>query len=121
MDILKYISYIIKDKNCKDIEIMKPFNNQYSNELKNYTITGVLMNGIRYRIGWNINNYFIPDINDISKFNNTYIRNKNEVIKEFMLKIKHMKKIKLTHDYLILFNNWNLNNDVSIKIINFIH
>ena len=72
------------------------------------------------RIGWIINNYIIPDFSQNYKFNNTYLNTKNKVINDCIVKIKHINKIKKTHDYLILFNNWNLNNDVSIKIINFI-
>ena len=33
MDFIKYISYIIKDENCKMVQIVKPLNYDYINDI----------------------------------------------------------------------------------------
>ena len=118
MNLNKFANYILRYDDYKPTHIIiRPSNSENykeENDYEYYSIVGVLINGIKYRTGWTINDIFIPNV----KSNSFELKNKiNKIIIEF---VKKKNKIKTIYNYLVLFNNWGLNNDVSTKIIKFI-
>jgi hypothetical protein len=117
MDLNKFANYLLKyDGYNPEFIVIKPINSGNKEEIDyhTYTLVGILMDGIKYRIGWSINNTFIPNVKANS------FKLKNKINKSLIKFVKKKNKIKRIHKLLIILNNWGLNNDVGSNIIKFV-
>ena len=115
MDLIKYVRYIVHNEKYKPIYIIKNYNEINSNYNKFWEISGILVEGIKYRIGWNFENKF-----EIPNYDKEYNKSKIKLNKELILLHKKKNRIKKINNLLILLNNWSFSNDISFMIIKFL-
>ena len=115
MDLIKFVKYIVNNEKYKPVYVIKNYNEVNSNDNKYWEISGILVEGIKYRIGWSFENKF-----EIPNYNINYSKSKIKLNNELILLHKKKNRIKKIHNLLILLNNWSFSNDISFIIIKFL-
>ena len=115
MDLIKFVKYIVNNEKYKPVYVIKNYNEVNSNDNKYWEISGILVEGIKYRIGWSFENKF-----EIPNYNINYSKSKIKLNNELIFLHKKKNRIKKIHNLLILLNNWSFSNDISFIIIKFL-